>query len=102
MTNSQNIYGNLTTYLVLQRNKLKSLITNCSQNYAYTDVINQSALVSKRKWLSAFRHRCIMQIRQLAVPAPRQHHIYGRIVEVLCAWSSGGTGAGRLRNGTNG
>jgi len=36
-----------------------------------------------------------MQIRQLAVPAPRQRHIYGRIVEVLCTWSNGGTGAGR-------
>jgi len=39
-----------------------------------------------------------MQLRQLAVPAPRQRHIYGRIVEVLCAWSNRGTGAGRHRN----
>jgi len=75
------------------------IATNCSRNYVYTDVINcQSALVRKRKWLPAFGHRCIMQIRQLAVPAPRQRHIYGRIVEVLCTWSNGGTGAGRHRN----
>jgi len=85
--------------MVLQTNKLKSPITNCSWNYAYTDVINrQSALVSKTKWLPAFGHRCIMQIRQLAVPALRQCHIYGRIVEVLCAWSNWGTDAGRHRN----
>jgi len=71
----------LTTLMVLQTNKLKSLTTNCSRNYVYTDVINrQSALVSKRKWLHAFGHRCIMHIRQLAVPAPRQRHIYGHIV----------------------
>jgi len=75
--------------MVLQTNKLKLLITNCSRNYVYSDVINrQSALVSKRKWLPACGHRCIMQIRQLAVPVPRQRHIYGRIVEVLCAWSN--------------
>ena len=89
----------LTALMALQTNKLESLITNCSRNYVYTDVITrQSALVSKRKWLPAFGHRCIMQIRQLAVPAPRQRHIYGRIVEVLCAWSNGGTGVGRHRN----
>jgi len=89
----------LMTLMVLQTNKLKSLMTNCSRNYAYNDVINhQSALVSNIKWLPAFGHRCIMQIRQLAVPAPRQRHIYGHIVEVLCAWSNRGTCVGRHRN----
>jgi len=39
-----------------------------------------------------------MQIRQLAVLAPRLRHINGRIVDVPCAWSNGGKGAGRHRN----
>jgi len=29
---------------------------------------------------------------------PRQCHINGSIAEMLCTWSSGGTGAGRHRN----